>query len=82
MKVLFIGKEPQTAEKVNLAARLRWPDAEVLASGEDDDGLEVLEQETPDVVIFQSDPDVRPVSKFIQELRGFSDVPLIVLAGC
>ena len=79
MKVLFIGSEPQTAEKVNLAARLRWPDASVIVAGENERGLEVLEDQTPDVVLFQSSGSLRPVDRFIKDMRAFSDVPLIVI---
>ena len=79
MKVLLIGAEPETAEKVNLAARLRWPDAIIHVAAEPDKGLHLVEEHEPDVVMFQSDPGGWPIDRFIQELRAFSDVPLIIL---
>ena len=79
MKVMFVGNDPQAADKVNLAARLRWPEATVVTAGEDETGLEELERQAPDVLMFQPQPTVRPVNRFIEEVRTFSDVPLIVL---
>ncbi|MEE8442238.1 MAG: winged helix-turn-helix domain-containing protein [Dehalococcoidia bacterium] len=79
MKVLFIGTDPQGAMKVGLAVRLRWPDARILVSSNADDGVGEVERQTPDVVIFQSDSKTRPVERFIENLRSFCDVPLVVL---
>ncbi len=79
MKVLFIGTELEKVEKVHLAVRLRWPDAVVLVASEVDEGVDIVERETPDVVIHQASPDDKQLTQFIGELRGFSDVPLIVL---
>ena len=79
MKVLCIGTDPEAAEKVNLGARLRWPDAKVQVVLEPRSGLEAVRDQWPDVVMFQSDLGGTPVEKFIRGLRAFSDVPLIVL---
>ena len=79
MKVLCICIELEAAEKVNLAARLRWPRATVQIVEEAQSGLEVVRDQRPDVVIFQLDPGGTPVEMFIRGLRAFSDVPLIVL---
>ncbi len=54
MRLLLIGTEPDTAEKVNLAARLRWPDAAVHVAAEADNGLEVSEDLQPDMVILRA----------------------------
>ena len=79
MRVLLVGTEPEVAEKVNLAARLRWPDATVQVAAELDHGLQAAEEQAPDVVIYESNPESRPADGFILGLRAFSDVPLIVL---
>ena len=79
MKVLLIGTDPEGAERVSLAARLRWPDAVVHVAAAADEGLHLAEEQDPDVLILQSNDDLGPAEKFISELRSFSDVPLIVL---
>jgi DNA-binding response OmpR family regulator len=81
MKVLFIGTDTQAATKVNLGVRLRWPDAEILFSADEDDGLEAVEHQNLDVIIYQSDLTTQPIEQFIENLRSFCDLPLIVLEG-
>ena len=81
MKVFFIGTNPEAVAKVELAVRLRWPDGEFLISSDPDNGLEVLDQQCPDVVFFQAEPRKQSVDVFIHRLRAFSEVPLIVLEG-
>lgn len=76
MKVLFIGTEPEAAAKADVAVRLRWVDAKILVAGEPELGLELVEREQPDVVLLQAGSSL---NGFIEELRAFSDVPLVVL---
>lgn len=79
MKALFVGSNPNMAERLSVAVRLRWPSAEVLVANEPGEGLKVAEQEQPDVVMFQSASEGRTDTAFISDLRAFSDVPLVVL---
>ena len=79
MKLLYIGTDAHQAEKVSLAVRLRWPDSNVLVTGEIDESLELVEQEQPDVVMFQPESGDKSIESFIGDLRSYSDVPLIVM---
>ena len=79
MKVVFIGVDPQTAEMALLSLRLRWPDATPLVATTAAAGLELVEQVLPDVVLLHPSFSDLSLSKAIKELRGFSDVPLLVL---
>lgn len=79
MKVLFIGSDPRIAEIASLGVRLRWPDAEMLMASQALDGLELVEQELPDVVLLHPDFTDISLSGAIQDLRAFSNVPLLVL---
>ncbi len=79
MRVLFVGGDPETAEKVSLSVRLRWPEATVLVTHGLEDGLLVVEQQTPDVVLVQDGSEGMGVLEFISELRKFSDVILLAL---
>ena len=78
MKALLVGSDPGTAEKLTIAIRLRWPDTEMLMAGGSDDALLVVEEQNPELVLFQSDGD-HPQAHFIRQLREFSDVALIVV---
>ena len=79
MKAAFIGAEVRTAELVTLAVHLRWPDVDPLVATTAAEGLEMVERESPDVVIMHPDFTDMTLSSTIGELRGFTNVPLLVL---
>ncbi len=78
MKVLFFCEDGSTVEQLVLALRLRWPDLRPLIASEGHVGLEVIEQEEPELVFLCDDlPDMTMWSA-ITEIRRFSDIPIIV----
>ena len=79
MKVVVIGASPRIVEIANVSVRLRWPDASMLSCSTARKGLDLVEQEWPDIVIAHPDFNDSTLSALIQELRGFSNVPLLVL---
>ncbi|MFQ6026569.1 MAG: response regulator transcription factor [Dehalococcoidia bacterium] len=79
MKVVFIGSDPRITEIATLGVRLRWPDATMYPVEQAMAGLETVERETPDVVLLHPDFSDMTLSKSIQELRSFSNVPLLVM---
>ncbi len=79
MKVVFIGADPQVAEMVGLSIRLRWPGVTPLVATTTSEGLEIVEQASPDVVLLQVGLPDMSLSKALQQLRGFSNVPQLVL---
>jgi len=79
MKVGFIGVDSRTAEVATLAVHLRWPDVDPLVAKTAAEGLEMVELEFPDVVLMHPDFTDMTLSQTIQELRRFSNVPLLVL---
>ena len=79
MKAVFIGADPRVSELASLSFRLRWPNAEYFDSSTGRAGLEMIEEESPDVVLIHPDFTDMSLNSVIQELRGFSNVPLLVL---
>lgn len=79
MKVLLIGTEPDTADMVVLSLRLRWPDTRAVVATRAMEGVEMVEQELPDLVILQTNFSDMSLSDCIGEIRKFSEVPLVVL---
>jgi DNA-binding response OmpR family regulator len=63
-----------------LSLRLRWPDAAFLVATTATQGLELVEQEWPNILLLQPDFPDMPHSRAIRDLRGFSNIPLLVLA--
>ena len=79
MKAAFIGAEVRTAELVTLAVHLRWPDVDPIVATTAAEGLELVERESPDVVIMHPDFTDMTLSTTIGELRRFTNVPLLIL---
>ena len=79
MKAAFIGAEVRTAELVTLAVHLRWPDVDPMVATTAAEGLEMVERESPDVVVMHPDFTDMSLSGTIGELRRFTNVPLLVL---
>jgi len=80
MQVLLIGTKPETAETVSLSLRLRWPDANLLVATDAENGLGLLEQRSPDMIVLESSYSGASLSRLIKEIRSFSNVSLVVLA--
>ena len=79
MKAVFIGGDVRTCEVATLAMRLRWPDVAPVIAATAGEGLEAVERESPDVVLLHPDFSDLTLAKTIQEMRRFTNVPLLVL---
>jgi DNA-binding response OmpR family regulator len=80
MKVTFISVDSRCVQMAAQSVRLRWPDMVLTVATTATEGLELVEQEFPDVVLMNADFTDMSLSQAIQELRRFSDVPLIVMS--
>lgn len=78
MRVLCIGLNTDVLEMVTVAVRLRWPDAHIFEEKSSRRGLDLIEAETPDLVLLSGARSDLSLMETIQELRRFSEVPLMV----
>ncbi len=79
MKVVIIEDDPEIVEAVSLCFDLRWPDVDVVSANEGIPGLDVVEKESPDIVILDIGlPDIDGY-EVCRRIRLFSDVPVIML---
>ena len=79
MKVLVIEDDPGIVEVVSLCFQLRWSGASMLTAANGTKGLELVETESPDVVILDIGlPDIDGY-QVLREIRRFSDVPVLML---
>ena len=81
MKILLIGTDPATAEMALLSLRLRWPEAQAVIATLASEGVDLVERELPDVIILQPNAADRSIFETIEDIRRFSEVPLMVLGG-
>ena len=79
MKVLVIEDDPGIIEVVSLCFQLRWSGTTVVSASNGRQGIELVETESPEVVILDIGlPDIDGY-QVLREIRRFSDVPVIML---
>jgi two-component system response regulator VicR len=79
LKVVVIDDSPEIIEVVSLCFQLRWSNADLSSASTGSEGLELVEAESPDIVILDIGlPDMEGF-EVLKEIRRFSQVPVIML---
>jgi len=79
MKILTIEDDAQIIEAISLCFELRWPEISLISATNGNKGTEMVETESPDMVILDLGlPDTDGFT-VLREIRSFSDVPIIIL---
>ena len=79
MKVLVIDDDTDVLEVVSLTFEMRWPGATIVAAQDGESGIQMVDSESPSLVILDIGlPDMDGYA-VCQEIRRFSDVPIIIL---
>ena len=79
MKVVVIDDSPEIIEVVSLCFQLRWSGATVVSANEGAKGVELVEAESPDVIILDIGLPDMDGFQVLREIRRFSQVPVIML---
>jgi two-component system response regulator VicR len=79
MKVLVIEDDPGIIEVVSLCFQLRWSGTTVVSAANGRKGIELVETQSPDVVILDVGLPDMDGYQVLKEVRRFSDVPIIML---
>ncbi len=79
MKVAIIEDDKSIIDAINVAFEFRWPGAKVESATTGKDGIELIKNSAPDVVIL--DINLPDISGFdvLKQTREFSAVPVIIL---
>ena len=81
MKVLVVEDKEEIEESVSLCLKLAWPEVNIISSDDGERGADLVETESPDVVILDLDLGSKSGFEVLKEIRSFSDVPIIVFAA-
>ena len=80
MKFLVINDSSEIIDLLSLCFKLHWPEVELLSAIEGKMGLVLVRQQGPELVILDINlPDANGL-EVLQELRSFSDVPVVILS--
>ncbi len=79
MKILIIEDDADVVEVVQLCFELRWRLCQAVVASTGARGLELVETESPDIVILDLGlPDIDGL-EVCRQIRSFSDVPIVML---
>ncbi len=78
-KILIIEDNEEIVEAVSLAFQIRWPQVRIASTERGEEGIDLVEKESPDVVIL--DLGLPDISGFevLKSVRLFSIVPVVIL---
>jgi len=79
VKVIIIEDNHQIVRDISFCLQVRYPEVAVVSVGEERKGLEMIETESPDLVMVDSSLPNVDILELISQIREFSDVPLIIL---
>lgn len=79
MRTLIIEDDQKIAEFISLAFQTGWPGAKLVLTRRGEEGVDLVEQQTPDLVIL--DPALPDIDGFnvLKQIRLFSTVPIIII---
>ena len=81
MKLLLVDDDADIRASVRLGFELQWRDVEVVEAASGADGLRLVEDERPDLVLLDVGlPDLDGYA-VLREIRAFSAVPVIMLTA-
>jgi two-component system KDP operon response regulator KdpE len=81
VKILVVDDAPEVVESVRLGLMVQWREVEVLAAGTGREGLDLVEREAPDLVLLDIGLPDMDGYKVLEEIRFFSDVPVVMLTA-
>ena len=81
MKVLVVDDAPEVVDSVRLGFSVQWREVDLLSAGTGKEALELVERESPDLVLLDVGLPDMDGFKVLEQLRFFSDVPVIMLTA-
>jgi two-component system KDP operon response regulator KdpE len=79
MKVLIVDDEPDMVKVIAWSLMLQEPGWEVLTAYEGERGLDLVAEESPDMVLLDAAMPEMDGFQVLREIRRFSDVPVVMV---
>lgn len=79
MKVLVIDNDQEIVKDISFCLQVRYPNVNVIVADKGQRGIELVEEELPELVLVNSSlPDMSTLD-LVRDIREFSDVALLVI---
>ena len=79
MKLLIIEDDQGIIEAISLAFQIRWSEAQIVSTHSGRRGIELVEEETPDIIILDLGlPDMNGF-EVLKAIRQFSAIPVLIV---
>jgi two-component system KDP operon response regulator KdpE len=81
MKILVVDDAPEVVDSVRVGLMVQWREVDVLSAGTGQQATEMVERESPDLVLLDIGLPDMDGFKVLEEIRFFSDVPIVMLTA-
>lgn len=78
IKLLIIEDDPQIVQVISTCFEMRWPDSIIVSVSQGRKGIELVETESPDVVLLDIGLPDMDGFEVLRQIRFFSDVPILI----
>lgn len=82
MRTILVENSKKVEEFITLSFRVGWPDAKLVTVNKAGDAINLIEKQTPDLVIIEPD-EISDTDgfNFVKQIRLFSDIPIVILTA-
>jgi DNA-binding response OmpR family regulator len=81
VKILVVDDAPEVVDSVRLGFAIQWREVDLLSAGTGKEALDLVEHESPDLVLLDVGLPDMDGFKVLEEMRFFSDVPVVMLTA-
>jgi DNA-binding response OmpR family regulator len=79
MKILIIEDDSKIIESIRFVFQVGWPEVKIISTRRGEEGLEMVENESPQLVILDLGlPDIEGF-EVLRQIRLFSNIPVVIL---
>jgi DNA-binding response OmpR family regulator len=81
VKILVVDDAPEVVDSVRLGFAIQWREVDLFSAGTGKEALDLVEHESPDLVLLDVGLPDTDGFKVLEEIRLFSDVPVVMLTA-
>src|SRR4051794_36103106 len=81
MKILVVDDDFQILDALTVGLQLQWPECEVIAARDGEEGLAAFFERAPNVVVLDVNMPRKNGFEVLQAIRRVSDVPVLMLTA-